>query len=143
MLPRLLTNGVMITFHIDLTMAITSMNCIISILVHDPNIKSLKNLITKKLSGGSSVSSFILTSKRQVENIGRAKEHMELALKGLSTETSLELVVEDSDGDTVVFAVGALGHHFVDHLNGKNHYMFLWQYVNVHLWYGSFWGNNN
>ena len=63
--------------------------------LHGKNIKALKNLITKKLSGGSSVSYFILTSKRQVENIGRAKEHMELALKGLSTETSLELVVED------------------------------------------------
>ena len=63
--------------------------------LHGKNIKALKSLITKKLSGGSSVSSFILTSKRQVENIGRAKEHMELALKGLSTETSLELVVED------------------------------------------------
>ena len=26
---------------------------------------------------------------------------------------------------------------FQDHLNGKNHYMFLWQYINCHLWYES------
>ena len=59
------------------------------------NISSLKKLIIKKLSKGVSVSSFILTSKRQVENIRLSKKHMEKALKGLSEETSLELVVED------------------------------------------------
>ena len=59
------------------------------------NINSLKKLIIKKLSKKVSVSSFILTSKRQVENIKLSKKHMEKALKGLSEETSLELVVED------------------------------------------------
>tara|TARA_B100000427_G_scaffold75005_1_gene61113 strand:+ start:3736 stop:5031 length:1296 start_codon:yes stop_codon:yes gene_type:complete len=59
------------------------------------NINPLKKLIIKKLSKEVSVSSFILTSKRQVENIKLSKKHMEKALKGLSEETSLELVVED------------------------------------------------
>ena len=59
------------------------------------NIKSLKKLITKRLSQKSPVSSFILTSKRQVENINLSKKYMEKALKGLSEETSLELIVED------------------------------------------------
>ena len=59
------------------------------------NISSLKKLIIKKLSKGVSVSSFILTSKRQVENINLSKKYIEKALKGLSEETSLELIVED------------------------------------------------
>ncbi len=59
------------------------------------NIKSLKKLIIKRLSQKSPVSSFILTSKRQVENINLSKKYMEKALKGLSEETSLELIVED------------------------------------------------
>ena len=59
------------------------------------NIKALKRLIIKKLSQKSSVTSFVLTSKRQVENIKLSKKHMEKALSGLSKETSLELVVED------------------------------------------------
>ena len=59
------------------------------------NIKSLKKLIIKRLSQKSPVSSFILTSKRQVENINLSKIYIEKALKGLSEETSLELIVED------------------------------------------------
>jgi asparagine synthase (glutamine-hydrolysing) len=24
---------------------------------------------------------------------------------------------------------------FMEHLGGQNHYMFFWQYINLHLWY--------
>jgi len=59
------------------------------------NIKKLKNLIKNKLSQEPSVSSFILVSKRQVENIKTSKKMLEESLKNLSAGGSLELVVED------------------------------------------------
>ena len=54
-----------------------------------------------------------------------------------------ELISKNNFVNSEIYDVGKVKEVFVDHLNGKNHYMFLWQYVNVHLWYGSFWGNNN
>ena len=59
------------------------------------NIKRLKNLMKKRLSQTTSVSSVVLTSKRQVENVLKSKNSLEKALEGLSFGSSLELVVED------------------------------------------------
>ena len=59
------------------------------------NIKKLRNLIKERLSQDSSVSSLVLTSKRQVENTSISKKLLGDALKNLSTGSSLELVVED------------------------------------------------
>jgi len=59
------------------------------------NIKKLKKLIKKKLSKETTVSSLVLTSKRQIENIKMSKKLLEDSLKNLSTGTFLELVVED------------------------------------------------
>ena len=65
------------------------------------NIKKLKNLIIKRLSKEVAVSSLVLTSKRQAENIFLSKKSLEKALEGLFLETSLELVVEDLNSSIV------------------------------------------
>ena len=59
------------------------------------NIKELTRMILSLLSARGKDSNIILTSKRQVENIGGARDFLKKSVAGLERGKSLELVVED------------------------------------------------
>ena len=59
------------------------------------NIKELTKMILSLLSARGKDSNIILTSKRQVENIGGARDFLKKSVAGLERGKSLELVVED------------------------------------------------
>jgi len=62
--------------------------------------------------------------------------------RGANREDIEELISKNNFVNSEIFDVSKVKEVFNDHLNGNNHYMFLWQYINVHLWYGSFWESN-
>ena len=59
------------------------------------NIKELTKMVLSLLSARGKDSNIILTSKRQVENIGGARDFLKKSVAGLERGKSLELVVED------------------------------------------------
>ena len=59
------------------------------------NIKELTKMVLSLLSTRGKDSNIILTSKRQVENIGGARDFLKKSVTGLERGKSLELVVED------------------------------------------------
>ena len=59
------------------------------------NIKELTKMVLSLLSTRGKDSNIILTSKRQVENIGGARDFLKKSVAGLERGKSLELVVED------------------------------------------------
>ena len=59
------------------------------------NIKELTKIVLSLLSSRGKDSNIILTSKRQVENIGGARDFLKKSVAGLERGKSLELVVED------------------------------------------------
>ena len=59
------------------------------------NIKELTKMVLSLLSARGKDSNIILTSKRQVENIGGARDFLKKSVVGLERGKSLELVVED------------------------------------------------
>ena len=59
------------------------------------NIKELTKIVLSLLSSRGKDSNNILTSKRQVENIGGARDFLKKSVAGLERGKSLELVVED------------------------------------------------
>ena len=59
------------------------------------NIKELTKIVLSLLSSRGKDSNIILTSKRQVENIGGARDFLKKSVTGLERGKSLELVVED------------------------------------------------
>ena len=61
----------------------------------EKNIKELTKIVLSLLSARGKDSNIILTSKRQVENIGGARDFLKKSVAGLERGKSLELVVED------------------------------------------------
>jgi asparagine synthase (glutamine-hydrolysing) len=54
-----------------------------------------------------------------------------------------ELISKNNFVNSEIYDVSKVKEVFNDHLSGNNHYMFLWQFINIHLWYRSFWESNS
>jgi len=48
------------------------------------------------------------------------------------------MINEDSFVNNEIYNHDELKKRFQEHLNGQNHYMFIWQYINLNLWYSQF-----
>ena len=51
-----------------------------------------------------------------------------------------ELISRKNFVNTEIYDVKKTKEVFNQHLNGDNHYMFLWQFINTHLWHKMFFG---
>ena len=48
------------------------------------------------------------------------------------------MINEDSFVNNEIYNQDVLKKRFQEHLKGQNHYMFIWQYINLNLWYNQF-----
>ncbi len=46
-----------------------------------------------------------------------------------------DLIEKKSFINTVIYNQKSIRNLFQEHLNGANHYMFFWQYINLNIWY--------
>jgi len=46
-----------------------------------------------------------------------------------------DVISSKSFMNTEVYSINRVKDLFDEHMNGRNHYMFFWQYINLNLWY--------
>ena len=47
-----------------------------------------------------------------------------------------QMIIKKSFVNNEIYDQKQVLNKFQEHLNGQNHYMFFWQYINLNMWYG-------